>query len=100
MAQAKYPDEAPVFELTEDGAILCRGAIVEGLGPEVHGGHPDNGLAVHVTAPGWIGVRALDDADVIRAGPRHPDGWRGVVIAPECLHPLTPAAVAMLELVK
>jgi len=107
MSRTKYPPECPVFETTTYGPRLWKGAIVEATGDfgvsidgetiaiEIDGTLPNPALIL-------IGVRAVDDADVIDDDPRsrHPEhGWYRAGIYIDGLRPLTRAAREMLALV-
>lgn len=94
----RYPDECPVFEVLRwhddgPGAFVRVGDHVEGAGPD-----PTNPIQLRAEVDASVEARIAN----WRKGYEGlwPDGARGVAFYANQLRPLTPAAEAMLELVR
>jgi len=97
----RYPDEAPLFKITggEDQHIRI-GATVEGFGQGAwHEGEWWSGPPSHLC------VRALSHDDIVSEPSKVSNtyavyGFFGCQVAIHNLHPLTPAARAMLAIAR
>lgn len=91
MSPVQYPPEWPGFivekiDPTDPTPGVRIGAIVEMIEVDARAAR-NNG------APGQIGCRVLDEADLLREVNRHPaDGYPGLGLFHGYLRPLTPAA--------
>jgi hypothetical protein len=103
MKRRRWPKECPVFEVLEGGGFVRAGAVVEGVGLPglliIDAAAND----VRVTCrDGFVALRIINDSECYATESKSKQvfGFYAFMMQPRWLRPLTPAARAMLRVVK